>query len=188
MEELRLTDRGQWRRWLADHHATSSGVWLVYAKKASGEPTLEYEESVLEALCFGWVDGLMRSIDETFYKRRFTPRRPVSTWSPSNKRRVAELVAAGLMTPAGQALVDAARDNGCWDAPDRPQIPDEPTPDFQAALDGNAAARTGFAGLTPAQRRQYVGWIATAKRADTRERRIARALALLEDGTPLGIV
>lgn len=188
MDELRLTDRSQWRRWLSDNHERSRGVWLVYAKKASGEPTLEYDESVREALCFGWIDGLMKSMDETFYKRRFTPRKPVSTWSPSNKSRVAELMAAGLMTPAGQALVDAARENGCWDAPDRPDVPDDPPPEFQAALEAHPSAAAAFRRLTDAQRRQYIGWVATAKKPDTRRRRIARSVALLAQGKTLGMV
>ena len=188
MDEVRITTREAWRAWLADHHADTAGVWLVYARKGTGEATLDYEASVQEALCFGWVDGLMKSMDGPFYKRRFTPRRPVSSWSPSNKRRVAELQARGLMTPAGQALVDAARENGCWDAPDRPAIPDAPTPDFQAALDADTRARDAFRGLTPAQRRQYIGWIATAKRSGTREGRIARALEFLAEGKPLGMV
>lgn len=188
MDELRITTREAWRAWLAANHAATPGVWLVYARKGTGEATLDYEESVLEALCFGWVDGLLKSMDGPFYKRRFTPRRPVSTWSPSNRRRVAALQATGLMTPAGQALVDAAMENGCWDAPDRSEIPDAPTPDFQAALDGDARARAAFQALTPAQRRRYVGWIATARRSDTRERRVARALELLAEGKPLGMV
>lgn len=188
MDEFTPTSRAQWRRWLEAHHGDSPGVWLVYAKKGTGVETVDYEESVLEALCFGWVDGLMKSVDEMFYKRRFTPRKPVSTWSPSNKRRVDALVKAGLMTPAGQALVDAARANGCWDAPDRPAVPDEPTPEFRKALDGNPRARRTFDELTPGRRRQYVGWIATARRPETRDRRIARALELLEEGKALGMV
>ncbi len=87
MEELRVTTRRAWRNWLARHHADSDGVWFVYAKTGTGEPTVSYEESVLEALCFGWVDGLLKSMDETFYKRRFTPRKPRSTWSPEGPGR-----------------------------------------------------------------------------------------------------
>lgn len=188
MDEIRPRSRAEWRAWLSEHHRSSGGVWVLYAKQGTGRPTLSYEESVLEALCFGWVDGLLKSVDESFYKRRFTPRKPASTWSPSNKRRVARLLEDGLMTPAGMALVDAARENGQWDAPDRPEVPADPSPDFQAALDAHPGARAGFAALTPAQRRHYIGWIATAKRPETRQRRIARSLALLAEGRPLGMV
>jgi uncharacterized protein YdeI (YjbR/CyaY-like superfamily) len=191
MEELRVTTRRAWRNWLARHHADSDGVWFVYAKTGTGEPTVSYEESVLEALCFGWVDGLLKSMDETFYKRRFTPRKPRSTWSPSNRRRVAELVEAGLMTPAGQALVDAARENGMWDRPTESQRTKpltEPTPEFQKALDGNPRAKAGFDGLTPGRQRTYIRWIAAAKRQATRERRIAQALDSLEEGEELGML
>jgi uncharacterized protein YdeI (YjbR/CyaY-like superfamily) len=191
MEELRVTTRKAWRNWLAKHHADSDGVWFVYAKKGTGEPTVGYEESVLEALCFGWVDGLLKSMDETFYKRRFTPRKPRSTWSPSNMRRVAELVEAGLMTPAGQALVDAARENGMWDRPTEAQRTKpltEPTPELQKALDGNPRAKAGFDALTPGRQRTYIRWIAAAKREATRGRRIAQALASLEEGEELGML
>ncbi|UCC26387.1 MAG: YdeI/OmpD-associated family protein [Gemmatimonadales bacterium] len=183
-----MSTRAAWRSWLAEHHDSSNGVWLVYAKKGTGVPTLTYEESVLEALCFGWIDGLLRSVDDTFYKRRFTPRKPRSSWSPSNKRRVAQLESEGLMTPAGQALVDAAKAGGSWAAADRPAVPDRPTADFQEALDRTPAAKAGFEALTPARKRQYIGWIATARRPETRAKRIEESLALLREGRPLGMV
>lgn len=190
VKELRVTSREEWRRWLADHHADAAGIWLVYAKKGTGEPTVSYEESVLEALCFGWVDGLVRSIDETWYKRRFTPRNPKSHWSPSNKRRVAELQKEGRMTPAGRALVEAAKENGWWDRPTdavRTASLTEPTSEFRKALDAHPESRAGFEGLTPGRQRAYIRWIAAAKREETRSRRIRESLALLEKGKELGM-
>lgn len=190
MDELRVTSREAWHRWLADHHADATGVWLVYAKRDTGEPTLTYEESVLEALCFGWIDGLVRSIDGTYYKRRFTPRNPKSLWSPSNKRRVARLLKEGRMTPAGQALVDAAKENGWWDRPTdavRTAPLTDPTPAFRQALEAHPKAKAKFEGLTPGRQRAYIRWIAAAKRDETRSRRIAESLALLEEGKDLGM-
>lgn len=190
MDELRVTSPEAWRRWLADHHAEADGVWLVYAKKGTGEPTITYEESVLEALCFGWIDGLVRSIDDSYYKRRFTPRNPKSLWSPSNRRRVARLQNEGRMTPAGQALIDAAKENGWWDRPTdavRTEPLTEPTPAFREALDAHPRAKAGFEGLTPGRQRAYIRWVAAAKREETRTRRIGESLALLEEGKELGM-
>lgn len=190
MDEVRPTSRAQWRAWLAKNHDTSRGCWVVYAKKGTDVPTLSYEESVLEALCYGWIDGLMKSIDETYYKRRFTPRKPKSTWSPSNKRRVSQLLEEGTMRPAGQALIDAAKADGSWDTPseaERAAPVTDPTPEFQAALDANPRAKAGFDALTPGRRKVYCQWIAAAKRDATREKRIREALESLEEGQELGM-
>lgn len=190
MDELRVKNRKQWREWLAEHHDASPGVWVVYAKQGTEKPTISYEDSVLEALCFGWIDGLMRSVDETYYKRRFTPRKEKSLWSPSNKKRVAKLLKEGRMTPAGQRLIDAAKENGWWDRKTdatRTAALEEPTPAFRTALDAHPRARKGFEGLTPGRQRAYIRWIAAAKRDETRERRIREALTLLQEGKELGM-
>jgi uncharacterized protein YdeI (YjbR/CyaY-like superfamily) len=105
---VRPKSRQAWRAWLEKHHATSTGVWLVYAKKHSGLPSLTYSDAVEEALCFGWIDSKINPIDEDFFMQVFTPRKPKSGWSPLNKTRVARLLAAGLMAPAGLAAVKAA--------------------------------------------------------------------------------
>lgn len=190
MREHRFESREEWREWLAAHHADTDGVWLIYAKKGTGQASVSYEESVLEALAYGWIDGLVRSIDETWYKRRFTPRSPTSHWSPSNKRRVAALQRQGRMTPAGQALVDAAKENGWWDRPTdavKTAPLTRPTPAFQEALDAHPAAHEAFRRLTPGRQRTYIRWIAAAKREATRARRIGEALEHLERGRELGM-
>lgn len=187
LPELHVVTRAAWRAWLAEHHDRSPGVQLVFHRKETGEPTLEYEEAVCEAVCFGWIDGLIRKKDDTRYTRRFTPRKAGSSWSPSNKRRVARMEAEGLMTPAGRALVEAAKADGNWEAPDRVVIPDEPTPAFAQALDAHPEARAFFESLAPGYRRRYIAWIAVAKRPSTRERRIAEAVELLERGEKLGM-
>lgn len=111
---LEIPDLGAWREWLRQHHDRQAGVWLVYFKPHTRRPTLSYGASVEEALCFGWVDNLIRKLDEDRYARRFTPRKPDSNWSASNCRRVERLIEAGRMTEHGLALVEAARRSGRW--------------------------------------------------------------------------
>jgi uncharacterized protein YdeI (YjbR/CyaY-like superfamily) len=107
-------DRAEWRAWLAEHHASAPGVWLILQKKGSGQASVNYEEAVEEALCFGWIDSLARSLDAARYQQVFTPRKRRSPWSASNKERVARLSAQGLMAPAGLAAVEAAQRDGAW--------------------------------------------------------------------------
>jgi uncharacterized protein YdeI (YjbR/CyaY-like superfamily) len=187
MDDLQVTTVEAWREWLVAHHAASDGVWLVFHRRDTGLPTLEYDDAVCEALCFGWIDGTIRKLTEERYARRFTPRRPGSNWSPLNRERVARMESEGRMAPAGRAVVEAARADGSWAAPDRPELPDEPTPDFQAALDASPAARAFFESLAPSYRKQYVAWVAVARRPETRERRIAESIELLTKGEKLGM-
>ena len=116
LPRVRLKSRKAWRGWLEKNHAASAGVWLVYAKKHSGLPSLTYNDAVEEALCFGWIDSKINPIDDAFYMQMFTPRKRKSAWSALNKARVERLLAARLMTPAGLAMVKAAKDSGTWDA------------------------------------------------------------------------
>ncbi len=113
-ERVYLSERGSWRRWLEKNHAIQRGIWLVFYKKATRKPSLEYEESVEEALCFGWVDSRTRRLDDERYMLMFTPRKPGSPWSRPNKERVERLVASGLMTPPGLAKIEEAQRNGAW--------------------------------------------------------------------------
>ena len=117
-ELVEVETRGEWRRWLAENHATSPGAWLVSWKRATGNPAVGYDESVEEALCFGWIDSLQRSVDAERTRQLFTPRRARSNWSRSNRDRVERLLAAGLMEPAGLAAVEAAKERGAWPAAD----------------------------------------------------------------------
>ena len=129
MQELTVTNRDEWRDWLAANHQTSTGVWLVFFKKESGAPSLKYEEAVEEALCFGWIDSIIKKRDAESYVRKVTPRKPKSRWSESNKRRVGSLIRRGLMCESGLAKVAEAKESGQWDQSDRPTIlfaiPDE---------------------------------------------------------------
>jgi uncharacterized protein YdeI (YjbR/CyaY-like superfamily) len=169
LPRVRPRSRQAWRDWLQKNHATSSGVWLVYAKKHSGLASLTYNDAVEEALCFGWIDSKINPIDDTFYMQVFTPRKPKSAWSALNKTRVERLVAAGLMTAAGAAVIAAAKKSGAWDASkhvDELVIP----PDLSAALASNAEARRRWEAYTASRRKAVLYRLAGAKRPETRAR------------------
>ena len=173
--------RTAWRAWLEKHHGSSSGVWLVFAKKHSGLPTVAYNDAVEEALCFGWIDGLMNPIDDTFYKQLFTPRQPKSRWAASNKARVEKMMAAGLMTDAGMAAIERAKKTGTWsafDAVDAMTLPD----DFKRALKAVPAAKKGYDGYTPGVKKQCLYYLNDAKRPETRARRIGIIIDAAREG------
>ena len=187
MNELFCESAKEWRAWLKENHAKSDEIWLVFFKKGMGDQTLTFDDALDEGLCFGWIDSLIKKLDEKRYAQRFTPRKPVSKWSPSNKARIERLMEERRMTKAGMALVDAAKANGCWDKPDRPPEVTEVPAELQALLARNAAARGNFQKLPPSHRRQYIMWIATAKRPETRQKRAAEAAGLLEKNEKLGL-
>lgn len=171
-EHIDMLDRAEWRAWLEANHASAPGVWLIYWKKAGGPGRLSYAEAVEEALCFGWIDSRPGRVDDVRTKITMTPRRPGSAWSTVNKERIERLLAAGMMTSAGQAKIDAGRRDGSWDLYDQieHQIPPD---DLAAALAEDAAASAGFAAVIPSGRKALLLWVATAKQPATRARRIA---------------
>jgi uncharacterized protein YdeI (YjbR/CyaY-like superfamily) len=187
MKQLCLANREQWRRWLSRHHATQTGIWLVFYKKQTGKPTITYGAAVEEALCFGWIDGIIKKIDEARYARKFTPRRESSRWSALNKKRAAKMIRQGKMTEAGLAKINAAKKSGLWDKDPRPAISFEVPPELAEALARNKKARETFEKLAPSHRRRYIAWIAVAKRQETKKRRVAESIALLEKGRKLGL-
>jgi uncharacterized protein YdeI (YjbR/CyaY-like superfamily) len=174
-----------WEAWLEAEHARPDGVWLKIAKKDSGIPTVSYEDAVAVALCFGWIDGQMRRFDERFYVQRFTPRRRASRWSKINRDKAEALIAAGRMRPAGLAQVEAAKADGRWDAAyDGARtiaVPD----DLQAALDANPKAAAFFATLKGSNRYAILYRVGDAKRPETRAKRIAHFVDMLERGETL---
>jgi len=171
-ERVSIDGRPAWRRWLASHHAESPGIWLVSWKKPTGKPRMTYDEVVEEALCFGWVDSLPRSLDDERTMLLITPRTPGSGWSAINKGRVERLVAAGLMAPAGMAVVEAAEADGSWSALDASEALEEPD-DLADALAGDRAARDGFDAFTASVKKPLLAWVTSAKRPETRARRVA---------------
>jgi uncharacterized protein YdeI (YjbR/CyaY-like superfamily) len=180
-EQVQVQSRGAWRAWLAEHHADSPGVWLVTFKKAAGERYVPYEDLVREALCFGWVDGRGRGLDDERTQLLMTPRKRGSGWSRPNKRRVAELEAEGLMEPAGRAAVEAAKADGSWTVLDAVEDLEEPD-ELRAALDADADARREWDAFPRSARRGILEWIVTAKRPETRMKRIEETARLAARG------
>ena len=187
MEELYFKSANEWRAWLVSIYDKSSGIRLVYYKKESTLPTMAYEESIEQALCFGWVDSIIRKIDDDKYSRKFTPRKDKSKWSESNKNRVARLIKDKQMMSPGLAKVKIAKSNGMWHKPDRPQIVSEIPVEFKTALLNNKKAKQNFDALASSFQRHYIAWIAMAKKSETRERRINEAIQLLEKNEKLGL-
>jgi len=175
-------DRETWRAWLAEHHAAEREVWLMLLKAHVRRPSVTYEEAVQEALCFGWIDGMLRRIDDESHMLRFTPRQPGSVWAVSNKARVERLIAEGRMTTAGMALVDEAKRRGEWDRADEREdvsaVPDA----LATALRDDATAGTAWGRLAPSHKKQYLYWIGEAKRPETRARRVAETVRRVRDG------
>ncbi len=173
---------GDWNKWLADHHDSESEVWLVFYKRHTGMPTISYDDALDEALCFGWVDSLVKRLDDARYARKFTPRKPDSNWSTSNRKRWAHLKANGRLTPAGLNRAPTAKSG---DAP-RPSLSEIPEY-MRIALKKHTAARKFFESLAPSYRRMYIGWIDSAKREETKLKRLQEAIDLLAAGKKLGL-
>lgn len=165
-----------WHDWLADHHAAVAGIWLVVPRRLPADSDLTYENCVREALCWGWIDGQVKTLDETRGLQRWARRSPRSGWSRSNKLRVAELEAAGRIQPAGWAVIEAAKASGTWTVFDSVEDLIEPA-ELAAALDAEPAARAHWDAFPPSARKQGLAQIALAKQASTRDRRIATLVA-----------
>jgi uncharacterized protein YdeI (YjbR/CyaY-like superfamily) len=180
-DSVHPADRAEWRAWLEQHHATSSGVWLLTWRKASGKAALRYEEAVEEALCFGWIDAKVRSLDDQRTMQWFTARKRGSAWARSNKERVARLTAQGLMSPAGLAAIETAKADGSWSVLDEVEaevVPD----DLAAALDERAPARQNFDAFPASARKAVLFWLVSAKRPETRAKRVREAAEKAQRG------
>jgi uncharacterized protein YdeI (YjbR/CyaY-like superfamily) len=179
---IAFPSRADWENWLEANHDIADGVWIKSAKKASGIETVRYVEAVEAALCFGWIDGQAKSLDEQWYLQRFTPRRARSKWSQINRARAETLIESGAMRPAGLREIERAKDDGRWEAaypsPSKIEVPD----DLRAALDANPAAAQSFEQLDATNRYAVLYRIHDAKRADTRARRIEQFVAMLARG------
>lgn len=187
MKQLYFKTSDDWREWLKSNHDKEQEVWLIFFKKETGEPSIEYESAVEDALCFGWIDSIIKKIDEKKYARKFTPRKDSSKWSELNKKRIAKLIKNNRMTEIGLAKIETAKKNGQWDKPDRPNIQFDVPKEFQSALNQNKKAKENFNQLAPTYQKQYIGWIIVAKRQETKERRIRESIDLLEKGQKLGL-
>lgn len=179
LEDLVVADGEALRRWLTDHHASSSGVWLALTKKGGTTTTLSWQHAVDEGLCFGWIDGQGRKRDQETSSVRFTRRGPRSRWSQRNVTNVARLTAAGRMRPSGSAAVDAAKADGRWDAAYAPPSEAVVPEDLAAAIAAVPAAQAMFDVLTKTNRYALIHRLGAVKRADTRARKIATFVAML---------
>ena len=175
LEQVYIASRSAWRRWLARNGAKSPGIWLVYDKKSSRAERLAYADAVEEALCYGWIDSTLRSLDDARYMQLFTPRKPKSTWSKLNKTRVARLIEEGLMAPAGLAVIETAKANGSWTALDSVEAFEMPD-DLAAAFAKNPKAARNFAAFSPSSRTGYLHWVRQAVRPETRAARLAEVV------------
>jgi uncharacterized protein YdeI (YjbR/CyaY-like superfamily) len=177
-----FTSKEKWMEWLAKQHNTSAGVWLKLAKKDSGIASVTYEEALDVALCYGWIDGQKKGFDDKYWLQKFTPRGVKSIWSKINTEKVVRLIASGEMKPAGLKAIDAAKQDGRWDAAYASQknigIPE----DFQAALDKHKKAKAFFTMLKSSERYSFLFRIQTAKKAETRAKRIQQFIEMLERG------
>jgi uncharacterized protein YdeI (YjbR/CyaY-like superfamily) len=178
---LEFADRIAWERWLEANHESSPGVWLKLAKKGAGAATITKPEALEEAIRYGWIDGQLRRHDDTFWLQRFTPRGPRSKWSEINRRTATELLKQGRMRPAGAAQVEAAKNDGRWDAAYAPQSTVTVPDDFRDALDANPKANEFFATLKSSERYSFLYRIHDAKRPETRARRIRDYVSMLAD-------
>jgi uncharacterized protein YdeI (YjbR/CyaY-like superfamily) len=175
LETFHAPNRQDWRQWLENNHQNCIGIWLIYYKVKSGKPSIKYSEAVQEALCFGWIDSKVKSLDAERYMQIFTPRKPKSVWSKLNKQYIAELINQGLMTEAGLAKITAAKADGSWtslDAIEALIIPD----DLQQALAANPEANEYFMEFSNTNKKNILSWIASAKRPETRMKRIEKTI------------
>ncbi len=175
----------EWEEWLEENHEASGGLWLKLGKKGSGVASVSNAEAVESALCYGWIDGQRAALDDRFFLQRFTPRRPRSRWSRTNRDRAEELIAEGRMRPAGLVQVERARADGRWEAAYEGQRTATVPDDLQTALERNPAAREFFASLNGANRYAILYRVQDAKRPETRARRIERFVAMLARGEKL---
>ena len=173
--------RNAWRQWLEEHHDKLPGVWFTFYKKESGKRRVTYDEAVEEALCFGWIDSLPKKIDEHRSALKFSPRRPKSVWSELNIKRIQELIDKKLMTPAGLEKIERARADGSWEklSASNLQVKTGVIPvDFEKALKKNKEALINFRAFSPSCKKQFLSWIDSAKRPETRTARITQTVAM----------
>ena len=185
MKTLRVQTVDEWHDWLDANHELQSEIWLVYYKRQTGISSIAHKDALDEALCFGWVDSLVKRLDDERYAVKFTPRRPDSRWSDVNRKRYADLKAAGRLQPAGSARAPTGR--GSAPRPPKRSLPAKLPVYIQRALDRNRKARRNFEALPAEQRRRYYAWIESAKREETKLRRLDEALRLLAKGEVLGL-
>jgi uncharacterized protein YdeI (YjbR/CyaY-like superfamily) len=187
IDELYVANRNEWREWLQANYDTAKSAWLIFFKKHSGRPSVSYDESVEEAICFGWIDGVVRRLDDERCAQKFMPRRANSRWSESNKKRAQKMIDEGRMTEAGLARVKEAKESGEWykTPVNRRELV---VPEFiLKALSKNKKALMNFSNLANSYKRQYVAWVSSAKKEETQKRRLSEVMSVLEQNKKLGL-
>ena len=186
-EKLYVTNRDGWRAWLRENHDSKNEVWLICYKRHTGKPGIPYDDVVEEALCFGWIDSIVKKIDEEKFARKFTHRKEKSKWSELNKKRARKMIKKGKMTEAGLAKIREAKNSGEWAK--TPSVRKELVvpPDLKRALGKNRKALDNFNNLANTYKRHFVGWITSAKTEETRKRRLMEAIRHLEQNKKLGM-
>jgi uncharacterized protein YdeI (YjbR/CyaY-like superfamily) len=185
MKTLLVRTLEEWREWLSEHHSSAAEIWLIFHKRHAGVASLAYKDARDEALCFGWVDSLVKRLDDRRYAQKFTPRRADSRWSAVNRQRYVELEAAGRLKPPG--IERPPTDRGYGPRPPRLAMPAKLPAYIQTALREHPTAWRNFQALPPAQRRRYFAWIDSAKREETKRKRLEEAIRLLTSGKVLGL-
>lgn len=172
MEELYFETRTDWRQWLAEFHDKSEGIWLIYYKKHTKMKCVSYDDAVEEALCYGWIDSKVQTVDSEKYKQKYTPRRKRSVWSQLNKSRVEKMINAGLMTPFGLAKIEEAKKSGQWDKAYPSSKEDETPEELLKALEKEPEAFFNFQNFAKSYKQIYIRWYLNAKRTETKEKRL----------------
>ena len=185
LPQVTFATQPAWRDWLDRHSATSQGIWLQFAKQASGIPSVSHAEALEAALCHGWIDGQTKRLDKDHWLQKFTPRKPHSIWSRINREKALDLIDRGLMQPAGHAAIACARANGRWEAAYEAQSKATIPPDLQAALDDSPKAATFFKTLSSQNRYAILFRLQTAKKPQTRAARLTKFVSMLERGEAL---
>ena len=185
---LYVTNRDDWRAWLDQNHESEKEVWLIYFKKHTNRRRIPYDDAVEEALCFGWIDSIVQRIDDERFAQKFTPRRNRSKWSELNKKRIRKLLKEGKMTRAGLEKIG----DDVWEVKERSESERKSKelviPSYLSkALRANEVAWKNFNNLAPSYRKQYVGWIVSAKKEETRKKRIREAIERLAKSEKLGL-
>jgi uncharacterized protein YdeI (YjbR/CyaY-like superfamily) len=177
-KQLHVIDREEWGAWLEKNHDVEKEIWLVYFKRHTGKPRIPYDDAVEEALCYGWIDTTVKRLDDKRYMQKYTPRKADSVWSEANKARARKMIKEGRMTEAGLAKIREAKQRGEWQRSRPVTLPDEIPPDLKQALAADKKAEANFENLAPSYRKQFIGWIASAKREETRQKRIKKTVRM----------
>jgi len=181
MDQLYVKNRAEWRQWLQRYHQSQTEIWLIFYKKHTGRPSLPYDEAVEEAICFGWIDSIIKGLDDEKYAQKFTPRKIRSKWSRLNIKRAQNMIEQGKMMPAGLFSFKQNKNSTKKIVPQQPNAHELIIPaDLKTALSHNRAAQQNFENFAFSYKRNYVGWINSAKKDKTRKKRIEEAVVLIE--------